>query len=106
MTAKHHLTHAEQLFWGAAYYEPAHSQNGRKGARITPASRVLIGAPDAADADGVAASQSVGAGASFTVNGALASGGVATFDVPRNVVAAWTDTAVVDTKVPVPITIA
>jgi hypothetical protein len=28
------------------------------------------------------------------INGALASGGVATFDVPRNVVGAWTGTAV------------
>jgi hypothetical protein len=53
---------------------------------------VNLGAPDAADADGVAASQS--ANGAFTINGALASGGVATFDVPRNVVAAWTGTAV------------
>jgi hypothetical protein len=29
------------------------------------------------------------------INGALASGGVATFDVPRNVVAAWTNTATI-----------
>jgi hypothetical protein len=53
---------------------------------------VNLGAPDTADADGVAASQS--ANGAFTINGALASGGVATFDVPRNVVAAWTGTAV------------
>lgn len=53
---------------------------------------INLGAPDAADTDGVCASQAVTADA--TINGALASGGVATFDVPRNVVAAWTTTAV------------
>jgi hypothetical protein len=55
---------------------------------------VDLGSPNVADADGIAASQSVGAAASFLINGALATGGVATFDVPRNVVAAWTTTSV------------
>lgn len=53
-----------------------------------------LGSPATADDDGVAASQSVGAGASFVINGALASAGVAYFDTPRNVVAAWTTTSV------------
>lgn len=53
-----------------------------------------LGAPDTADADGVCASQAITAASGGTINGALASGGVATFDVPRNVVAAWTTTAV------------
>ncbi len=53
--------------------------------------------PATADADGISASQSVTVGTTplALINGALASGGVATFDVPRNVVAAWTNTAVV-----------
>lgn len=55
---------------------------------------VNLGAPDAADADGVCASQSGTASTAMTINGALAASGVATFDVPRNVVAAWTNTAV------------
>lgn len=55
---------------------------------------INLGAPDAADADGVCASQALNAGVDGAINGALASGGVATFDVPRNVVAAWTNTAV------------
>lgn len=38
-----------------------------------------------ADADGVAQSQNPGSGADVTINGALASGGVATFDVARRV---------------------
>jgi len=54
-----------------------------------------LGAPILADADGVSASQTVtGVGTAFLINGALASGGAVTFDVPRNVVAAWTNTAI------------
>lgn len=57
---------------------------------------INLGAPDTADADGAVASQAATAadGLATGINGALASGGVATFDVPRNVVAAWTTTAV------------
>jgi len=54
---------------------------------------INLGTPAAADADGVCASQAGTADTAMTINGALASGGVATFDVPRNVVAAWTTTA-------------
>lgn len=54
---------------------------------------VNLGAPDAADADGVCASQAGTASTAMTINGALASGGAVEFDVPRNVVAAWTTTA-------------
>lgn len=53
---------------------------------------VNLGAPDVADANGVCESQSIAAAGSL--DGALVSGGVATFDKPRNVVAAWTTTAV------------
>lgn len=54
---------------------------------------VRLGAPDAADANGICASQTINT--TGAINGALASGGVATFDVPRNVVAAWSNTATV-----------
>lgn len=62
--------------------------------------KISLGAPIAADADGVAASQAVTVATTplAVINGALASGGVATFDVPRNVVAAWTGTAVLTVK--------
>lgn len=55
---------------------------------------VDFGSPLTADADGIAASQSVAAGANFVINGALAEDGEVTFDVARNVVAAWTTTSV------------
>lgn len=58
--------------------------------------RINLGAPDAADANGAVASQACTAasGLATGINGALATSGVATFDQPRNVVAAWTGTAV------------
>ena len=57
---------------------------------------INLGAPDAADADGAVASQAatLASGLATGINGALATAGVATFDVPRAVVAAWTGTAV------------
>lgn len=57
--------------------------------------QVNLGAPIAAAAAGISASQSVGAGASFLLNGSLLSGGRMVLDVPRNVVAAWTGASVV-----------
>lgn len=56
------------------------------------------GAPLTADADGVCASQSVSEDAEALLNGALSGdiiSGRMIFDVPRNVVGAWTGTAVV-----------
>lgn len=77
-----------------AYRDP----NGNLVKRSTIASvmQINLGAPDVSDADGVVASQAATAadGLATGINGALASGGVATFDRPRNVVAAWTGTAV------------
>lgn len=66
---------------------------------------VSLGAPDILDADGVCVSQSIAAGTaststSATLDGALASTNAQTglrevvLDVPRNVVAAWTTSAV------------
>lgn len=57
---------------------------------------INLGTPIATDSDSAVASQAATAadGLATGINGVLASGGVATFDVPRNVVAAWTGTAV------------
>lgn len=56
--------------------------------------QVNLGAPAAASANGIAASQSVGAAGSFLLNGALLSGGRMILDVPRNVVGAWTTASI------------
>ncbi len=55
-----------------------------------------LGSALTANSSGVSASQSVAAGAAFLLNGTLSdgSGSFCTFDVPRNVVAAWTTTSV------------
>ncbi len=64
--------------------------------RILPAPLVLLdlGAPLTAAANGLALSQSVAANGAFILNGARAVNSVGIMDVPRNVVAAWTGTAI------------
>jgi hypothetical protein len=54
-----------------------------------------LGAPITADADGIITSASItSASPVTTMTGALAVSGAVTLDVPRNIVAAWTNTAV------------
>jgi len=92
---------ASRAFFNFARAGQTTSIKGRNGtvpntAKRTNEAKVVVinlGAPITADADGVCASQSGTAATAMTINGALASGGVATFDVPRNVVGAWTNTA-------------
>lgn len=57
---------------------------------------VNLGTPIATDADSAVASQNATAagGLATGINGVLAASGVAVFDVPRNIVAAWTNAAV------------
>jgi hypothetical protein len=88
----HHLSHSENLWMGPAYYGRA--GNARRGYKLSPVVLLELGSPATADPDGICASQGITPPALGLINGALASGGVATFDVPRNVVAAWTTTAV------------
>lgn len=68
------------------------------GAKMAPVDifAVSLGAASAPVANGVMASQAVTAagGPATGLNGSLSAAGVATFDVPRNVVAAWTGAAV------------
>ncbi len=63
-----------------------------EGLRVSPADEMVVsgtcavislGSPDALDADGVCAAQAVSGAGDLTINGALASGGVATMDVAR-----------------------
>lgn len=59
---------------------------------------MTLGAPDVADANGISESQSVSLGEEAVLDGAiadLAGGAYAEFDVPRNVVGAWTNSATI-----------
>jgi len=58
-----------------------------------PLVAINLGSPDVADPNGICESQAGTAATEMTLDGALVSGGVATFDVPRNVVGGWTNTA-------------
>lgn len=86
---------ATQLFFGKVAWGPAYS--GKRGLPMSPLYVHSFGAPATADADGICASQDVTVGTTplAVINGALASGGVATFATPRNVVAAWTGASVI-----------
>lgn len=86
------ISRANRIYSGNAQ-NPARNAERAGALNATLVTEALT--PAAASANAVAASQSVGAAASFVLNGALVSGGVATFDIPRNVVAAWTNTAIV-----------
>ena len=46
---------------------------------------INLGSPDVMDPNGICEAQNIGAAGDLTINGALASGGVVTLDVPRNV---------------------
>jgi len=92
---RHTLTNASEILVGDAYlaqYAQNHGQS--RGVEVSLPYYVSLGAVAVADADGVSESQSVGIGANFLINGALASDGVVTFDTPRAVTAAWTETSV------------
>lgn len=96
MGSKHHLTQAAEVYYGAARYSRALTRNGRPGVKTTQELYWHnFGAPATADPDGISVSATITAPASAVIGGALAAGGVATFDVPRNVVGAWTNAAVV-----------
>lgn len=85
---KHTISHADEFYVGNAY-EPAVAGD-RRGVPLTPIVQVDLGAPATASANAISLSQGVTGGVAALLNGALG----ATIDVPRNVVAAWTNTAV------------
>jgi hypothetical protein len=85
------VTKADRVFVGAAL--AADKSPIRSGVEVAMAI-VEAFAPTAAVANNIAASQSVGLGANFILNGALLSAGRVILDVPRNVVGAWTNTAI------------
>lgn len=88
MTA-HTLSNADEFYVGNAY--EAAVVGGRRGVKLTPIIQVDLGIPAAASANAVSLSQSVSSGVAALLNGALG----ATLDVPRTLVGAWTNTAIV-----------
>jgi hypothetical protein len=63
-----------------------------------PVLLIDFGSPLAAVSNGICVSQSVSANANAVINGTLAASGGVVLDAPRNVVAAWTGTAVVTVR--------
>lgn len=51
--AKHHLTHAPDLYYGGAYDPVLFNFNARKGVHITPITQASLGSPVAASATGL-----------------------------------------------------
>lgn len=86
------ISTADELFWGDAYEPQAH--NSRRGVPMTPPVQVDLGTPTAGAANTICASQSVSSGVAALLNGSTAG----TLDVPRNVVASWTNTAIVTVR--------
>lgn len=85
------LSRSNQFYIGQAAY--GKYQQGRPGVEMTPLYDFKV-APTLAVSTAVCASQGVTASVLALINGTLATAGVATFDTPRNIVAAWTTTSV------------
>lgn len=82
--SRHTITHAAQVYRGDAYYS-AYSPDGRRGWEMPKLQTVEFGQVDTLDADGVCVNASATGAATLPATGALVSGGVATFDIARNV---------------------
>ena len=53
MTTRHHISHADELYWGDAYFAPAQTGEKRRGTLISPIVKVSLGSPIATDANGL-----------------------------------------------------
>lgn len=81
--SRHTLSHADEIFVGAPQ---AGGINGaRRGLEVMLLHRQAIENSLAPDPDGIATAQAVAAAGDLTLDGAFASGGVATLDFARNV---------------------
>lgn len=98
--SKHLVTQAEELYRGHARHTGLYNRNGRTGVPCMIPTKVDLGSPATADADGFCASQDLTtadvASVDTTAAGAIAAAALAGVQpTPRNVVAAWTGTAVI-----------
>jgi hypothetical protein len=85
MTTIHHISHADALMRGTAYYEKYHKDSliGKRGAPIPAIVAIEFGAVDVLDADGICVNVTSSDAKTLSATGALVSGGVATLDVAR-----------------------
>ena len=98
--AKQTISQSEELYRGHARHTGLFNRNGRTGVPCMIPTKVNLGSPLTADADGYCASQDLTAAGVASVNttaaGAIAAAALAGISAtPRNVVAAWTGTAVI-----------
>lgn len=95
MTTRHTITRADTMFSQGAYYPPF---NPLPGLPVDLSNYFNWGgaAPAAAAANNICTTQASSGGTNaLAINGTLATAGVATPDVVRNVVAAWTTSATI-----------
>lgn len=92
MTKRHHISHADEIYQGAAYHKGYNDgPDGRRGVIVTFLTRVSLGTPAASDADGICSSQTTSGAADLSIDGALASSSVVDLSPPRGVVAVSSD---------------
>jgi|ETNvirnome_2_300_1030623.scaffolds.fasta_scaffold01765_11 hypothetical protein len=100
-TGRHTITHAKNIFHGNAQHYGV--EGGKRGIRGNLLYYATFGAPAAIDDDGLVTKQAFSSDASATygwattVTGAGLSGGIKTFDIPRNVTITTSDSAALST---------
>lgn len=93
MTTRHTITRADLMFSQSAYYPPF---NPVPGLPIDVMNVTKFGAIALASANAISTTgASSGANNALTINGALATAGVATIPTARSIVAAWTTSATI-----------
>lgn len=98
--SKQNITNASQLYSGKGRYAPLFGRNGRVGSRIDPLVKLDLGAPIIGDPNGMIETQNLTSAGVFSVDVTVAAALIAAAldgvcDIPRNIVAAWTGTAVI-----------
>lgn len=94
MTARHTITRADEIYWGAVR-KSGYSPDGRDGIKLDTIKFVDLGVPVTADPDGIVAGVTVFTDSAVTLTAADLT--LATLDVPRNVSFVADTTAVTQT---------
>jgi len=97
--SKDSLSRGSEFYVGDGRYAPLFGENDRTGAPLMAISKIDLGTPIIGDPNGIVVSQNLTAlgvfSSSVTAAVAIAAGALAgVADAPRNVVAAWTGTAI------------